>query len=80
VVALDPDISPARQRIRFAAQGAAQPRWRLDGKLLPASPGRHDWAPWPGRHRLELLDAGNRVLDQVEFDVRGALAKISYKK
>ncbi|WP_249222724.1 penicillin-binding protein 1C [Noviherbaspirillum sp. L7-7A] len=80
VVALDPDIPPARQRIRLVAQGMAQPRWRLDGKLLPASPGRHDWAPWPGRHRLELLDAGNRVLDQVEFDVRGAIAKISMRK
>lgn len=80
VVALDPDIPSARQRILLLSQGMAQPRWRLDGKLLPASQGRHDWAPWPGRHRLELLDAGNQVLDRVEFEVRGALAKISLKK
>ncbi|WP_343652160.1 penicillin-binding protein 1C [Herbaspirillum sp.] len=36
LVALDPDIPPARQRIRFRAQGApAGSRWVLDGKLMP---------------------------------------------
>lgn len=81
VVALDPDIPPSRQRIRLSAQGVADARWRMDGKPLPggASNG-HDWAPWPGRHRLELLDRQGRVLDKVEFEVRGALAKISMRK
>jgi len=36
LAALDPDIPPARQRIRFRAQGApAGSRWMLDGKLIP---------------------------------------------
>ncbi|WP_194711659.1 penicillin-binding protein 1C [Noviherbaspirillum soli] len=80
VVALDPDIPPARQRIRLSAQGVAQPRWRMDGKPLADGRDGHAWAPWPGRHRLELLDRQGRVLDKVEFEVRGALAKISMKK
>ena len=38
LVALDPDIPPARQRIRFRAQGApAGSRWVLDGKRMPES-------------------------------------------
>ncbi|MET3432137.1 penicillin-binding protein 1C [Herbaspirillum seropedicae] len=36
LAALDPDIPPARQRIRFRAQGVpAGSRWVLDGKLMP---------------------------------------------
>jgi penicillin-binding protein 1C len=78
VVALDPDIPPARQRIRLLAQGTPDARWRMDGKPL-AGGGRdgHDWAPWPGRHRLELLDRQGRLLDRLEFEVRGAVVKIS---
>lgn len=38
LAALDPDIPPARQRIRFRAQGApAGSRWALDGKAMPES-------------------------------------------
>jgi penicillin-binding protein 1C len=28
--------------------------------------------PWPGRHRLELVDAKGQVLDSVQVEVRGA--------
>ncbi|TWC71687.1 penicillin-binding protein 1C [Herbaspirillum sp. SJZ099] len=36
LAALDPDIPPARQRIRFRAQGApVGSRWVLDGKAIP---------------------------------------------
>jgi penicillin-binding protein 1C len=89
VVALDPDIPPARQRIRLSAQGVADARWRMDGKPLAAGHDGHNghdghdgkaWAPWPGRHRLELLDRQGRVLDKVEFEVRGAAVKITMKK
>jgi penicillin-binding protein 1C len=70
IVALDPDIPPAHQRLRFEADSAAV-RWRIDGK--PAGQGAQwAWLPWPGRHSVELLDARGRVLDQIRIEVRGA--------
>ena len=75
VVALDPDIPPSRQRIRLAAQGAHAPRWRMDGKVLAGS----EWAPWPGRHVLALLDGSGVVLDEVRFEVRGAVVRVGYR-
>jgi penicillin-binding protein 1C len=75
VIALDPDIPPAAQRLRFAAVSPVPPgaAWRLDGRRLGAARPL-PWAPWPGHHRLELIDAGGRVIDAVSFDVRGAEA------
>ncbi len=73
IVALDPDIPPANQRLWFQV-GAAWPKgaaWRLDGKPL-AGRGRVGWLPWPGRHTLELVDAAGAVRDSVRFEVRGA--------
>ncbi|WP_394781848.1 penicillin-binding protein 1C [Undibacterium sp.] len=80
LVALDPDIPPQRQRMRFAAQGTGSGHWRLDGKPVPvaAKPGTdsaYDWMPWPGKHQLALLDAKGTVLDMVHFEVRGALER-----
>lgn len=83
LAALDPDIPPARQRIRLRAQGApAGSRWLLDGKPMPASGTRSaddgmalDWMPWPGKHVLSLQDKAGRELDSVRFEVRGAVAR-----
>ena len=81
LVALDPDIPPERQRIRFAAQGVSQAVWLLNGKApLNTSKVNQtalsiDWMPWPGKHLLQLVDAKGDVLDQLRFEVRGALAK-----
>ena len=55
IIALDPDIPPRHQRVRFSADGA-QVRWRLDGKPLANGP-QTQWLPWPGRHTLQLADA-----------------------
>ncbi len=75
IYALDPDIPPAHQRLRFQHQGAlgaAGPaRWRLDGRPLGQG-GSVDWMPMPGRHELQLLDAKGRELQRVKFEVRGA--------
>jgi len=97
LVALDPDIPPQRQRMRFSAVGLSSGWWRLDGKLLapPAvkagGKANHqaasadpqlalDWMPWPGRHMLELLDHKMAVVDQVRFEVRGAIESPAQQK
>ncbi|WCM90911.1 penicillin-binding protein 1C [Acidovorax sp. NCPPB 3576] len=76
IVALDPDIPPDRQRLQFAAT-SVQPkarsdlRWRIDGRVQGRG-SQWAWLPWPGRHRVELLDGGGQVLDTISLEVRGA--------
>ena len=73
IVALDPDIPPHAQRLAFRAQGAPA-QWRIDGK--PAGRGATlDWMPWPGRHRVQLVDARGQVLHDIGIEVRGAVAR-----
>jgi penicillin-binding protein 1C len=70
IVALDPDIPPNRQRLSFAAEGHKL-RWLMDGKEFAR--GNHaKWLPWPGRHRVTLVGAGDQVLDEIRLEVRGA--------
>ncbi len=71
--ALDPDMPPPSQRIQFAGEAG---RWMLDGRLV-GSGSRVAWAPWPGRHRLELRANDGRLIDAVSFEVRGATLKAS---
>jgi penicillin-binding protein 1C len=74
IVALDPDIPPARQRPALRAQGPGPLRWRVDGREL-ARGAEAGWLPWPGRHALQLPDAGGKVVDEVRVEVRGAGAR-----
>jgi penicillin-binding protein 1C len=75
IYALDPDIPPAAQRLRFAHEGhldrQARAQWRLDGRVVGRGPS-FDWMPMPGRHELALLDDRGRELQRVRFEVRGA--------
>ena len=71
IFALDPDIPPAAQRIRFEGERGV---WVLDGQRLGSAP-TWSWAPWPGRHRLTLLGRDGRTLQSVRFEVRGAGVK-----
>jgi penicillin-binding protein 1C len=73
IIALDPDIPPANQRLRLESQGRAA-AWRMDGKELSRSK-RVLWPPWPGKHVLQLVDSRGQVLDQVNIEVRGATVK-----
>jgi penicillin-binding protein 1C len=76
IVALDPDIPPNAQRlkIRSATAPGTSIHWRLDGKSL-SDLAELDWPLWPGHHHLELLDAKHKVIDQINFEVRGATVK-----
>ena len=71
IFAIDPDIPPSAQRITFEGERGT---WRLDGRPLGVGE-RLRWAPWPGRHRLELVGAGGQTLQSVRFEVRGAGVK-----
>ena len=74
IVALDPDIPPARQRLQLRASSARPNsafRWHINGKLVGS--GAHAaWLPWPGRHSVQLSNAEGAVLDEVRIEVRGA--------
>lgn len=71
IYALDPDIPPAAQKIRFEGESGV---WVLDGKRLGRG-ARLSWAPWPGRHELKLLGSRGQVLQAIKFEVRGATLK-----
>ena len=43
----------------------------VDGKLVGRADGLRLWVPVRGKHRLELVGASGRVLDAVEFEIRG---------
>ena len=70
IIALDPDIAPAHQRLTFSAQGNGL-RWRMDGREF-ARGAEVRWLPWPGRHVVQLLDARGQVVDEIRIEVRGA--------
>ena len=78
ILALDPDIPPARQRLTLLADAggapAAQLRWWIDDRPI-GSGARAQWLPWPGRHVVQLRDAQGRVHDERRIQVRGAVAK-----
>jgi penicillin-binding protein 1C len=70
IVALDPDIPPRHQQLALLSE-APDLRWRIGGKVV-ARGARGHWAPWPGVHQIELVDARGAVVDAVRVEVRGA--------
>ncbi|MFO1414696.1 MAG: penicillin-binding protein 1C [Burkholderiales bacterium] len=78
IIALDPDIPPAHQRVAFASGPLAHDvRWRVDDDELPDRGPRALWAPVPGRHVVMLVDGDGKVLSRVAFEVRGNLPRIA---
>jgi penicillin-binding protein 1C len=68
VLAIDPDIPMANQRIRIVVDGAS-PGARV--VLENGAPAPALWLPSPGRHVLRLKDASGAELDRVQLTVRG---------
>ena len=69
MIALDPDIPMARQRVGVAgAGGVAGLRLDVDGRALPLSEAL--WPPLPGAHYFRLRGADGRVLDRALVTVR----------
>ena len=71
ILALDPDIPAARQRVALDATSTrAGLSWTLDGASLGPADKPLLWAPHPGRHEPRLVDASGSVQDIVRFQVR----------
>ena len=72
IIALDPDIPPARQRIRLrlSAPAPAGATWRIDQQIVGRVETVATWLPQPGSHRLRQEDKNNEVLDSAQFEVR----------
>jgi len=71
IIALDPDIPEAQQRVFFQAQAGKGLSWRLDGAELGQASADYAWYPTPGKHQLLLVDAEARVIASSRFQVRG---------
>jgi len=80
VIALDPDIPVGSQKVFFEAEpGGSDLGWVLDGVPAGSADSLVLWSPLKGKHRLALVDGAKRILDSVEFEVRGNPAPISEK-
>ncbi len=72
VVALDPDIPPARQRVLIAVSGVRGGlTLRLNDEVLGPAQRQLLWQPRAGTFRLRLQDARGRTVSDVHFTVRG---------
>jgi penicillin-binding protein 1C len=74
VIALDPDIPPGEQKLFFDTQPRdGRLHWVLDGNVIGTAGALLLWTPVRGMHRLALVDASERTVDSVSFEVRGYL-------
>jgi penicillin-binding protein 1C len=73
VIAHDPNIPAELERVFFESSQADEGLlFRLNGKNLGPASAPYAWKPAePGPYELTLVDARGRVVDSVEFKVRG---------
>jgi penicillin-binding protein 1C len=71
IIAIDPDIPKELQRVMLQAQAGQGMRWRLDQDDIGAADAELPWQPVSGEHRLELVDANDKAIAVVRFEVRG---------
>ncbi len=72
IIAIDPDIPDANQRVFFQSQAGEGLRWQLDKAELGDAGHDVAWQPSPGKHRLSLVDEKGQEIDAIAFQVRGS--------
>ena len=77
VLALDPDIPRALQRVAVEVAGARSGARLLIGAANLAADAPQLWRPTPGRHVLRLVDEKGVELDRVQVTVRGISLRTS---
>lgn len=71
VIAVDPDIPPAHQKLPISAEGASREmRLKLNGREIARADGVTLWTPEVGAYTLELGDERGKIVDRVVFTVR----------
>ena len=71
IIAVDPDIPPARQRIAFESHAAQRGmRWYIDGTDVGPATAVALWVPRAGVHTLAIID-GLQPVETARFVVRG---------
>ncbi len=71
IIAIDPDIPPARQRIGIRASGSgAAMRFEIDGRNAGPADRILLWTPTPGTHRIILRGGDGKALDRSRISVR----------
>ena len=72
IIALDPDIPDHLQKVGFVSQASEiMPiRWMLNDQLLENGRQTILWTPQPGKHVLAIINEQNKIVDQVNFEVR----------
>jgi penicillin-binding protein 1C len=72
VIALDPDIPVELQKIFFIAQTSENDfRWILNDAPMEAAGKTIPWTPKAGKYSLALADKEEKILDYIDFEVRG---------
>jgi penicillin-binding protein 1C len=73
IIALDPDIPPDLQKVFFIPRTEArQLRWKLNDLAIGETGKSMAWSPKRGKYNLALTDLQGRIIDSVNFEVRGA--------
>jgi penicillin-binding protein 1C len=70
VLAVDPDVPAALQRVVLRADAGAGHGFVMNGESLGAADRPLAWRPRPGHHLLQLQDATGGVVEEVRFLVR----------
>ena len=74
IIALDPDIPAANQRVQLKSGDAARAScWTVNGERLGCSVAPVAWSPAAGNAVITLADTHGKELDRVTVVVRGAL-------
>jgi penicillin-binding protein 1C len=74
IIALDPDIPTANQRVRLASGDATQAGcWVVNDQSLGCSDAPLAWSPTTGDVLIRLLDSEGRERDRATLTVRGSL-------
>jgi penicillin-binding protein 1C len=71
IMAIDPDIPADNSLVFFEASSRGQFDWVLNNVIIGKGTRLLSWKPEYGKYELSLIDHRGRIIDSVNFEVRG---------